>query len=475
MTSITAIAVRTSDSKVSNAISLPLATYTYYIVNRSDEVAVKYEVKQAVGKALSTVNDIPAGIRSPYLSGETASFYSFSEAYTSADQLSDENKISETPSADASIYVTYTTDLLPEKYLHLRGARAFNIKTDDGYAYDNDGTLAYYSDSDANPLSQPKYLWNIGGNDPYNVQIKNLATEGRYLVFSTAPTLALATSLTTTFILMEGSASGDGTVKLMAVTGTGANDFSKAEIQANPFSISTTYHLIDRQGKLIVSVPSTASELKLPDEWVSPLVSEYHYYSTASITDGVYSLSGTVTSPFDVGSGGSIYVNYDVSDAIDLTGSKTYLLKFSDGVEFYQENGSDGIYAMQTKAVYPYNNGDFNLYVYGQEQWETQLASGASTRTRWLWYLQSRHDGTNLTGDDIDPYHVVIKSYQNHTVKDKKDGADFNYGTGSSYLQTYKPSDYASVVTNIAYENQAYRDAYPSKMPESVVNGTPTE
>ena len=220
----------------------------------------------------------------------------------------------------------------------------------------------------------------------------------------------------------------------------------------------------------------------MPSEWASPLVSEYHYYSTASIDgSGVYTLSNTITSPFDVGNGGNIYVNYDVSEAIDLTGSKTYLLKFSDGENFNQENGSDGIYDTQTKAVYPYNNGDFNLYVYGQEQWENQLSSGASTRTRWLWYIKSRHDGTDLTGEDVDPYHVVIKSYQNHTVKDKskeegKENDDVNYGDrGSSYLQTYKPSDYAEVVTNIAYENVAYNAAYPAKMPESMVNGNPTE
>ncbi|MBO5613313.1 MAG: chitobiase/beta-hexosaminidase C-terminal domain-containing protein [Prevotella sp.] len=477
MTTIKAIAVRTSDSKVSIVVSLPLQTYTYYIINRSGNVAVKYDVKQSVGKSLSTVDDIPSAICSSYIEGESVSFYSFSGAYTSADQLTDEVKITATPAEEASIYVTYTTDLLSEKFLHLRGARAFNIKVSDGYAYDNSGTLAY--DSGVSTLSQANHLWNIGGNDPYNVQIKNLDTDHRYLVFSTPPTLSLAATAATKFILMAGDAAGDGStyeqVKLMAVTGTGSNDFSMAEIRAYPYSISTTYHLIDKAGKLIANIPSSSAELAVPSEWRSPLVSAYHYYKTASITSEVYTLSEPITSPFDVGNGGSIYVNYDVSEAIDLTGSKTYLLKFSDGENFNQENGSDGIYDTQTKAVYPYNNGDFNLYVYGQEQWENQLSSGASTRTRWLWYIKSRHDGVDLTGDAVDPYHVVIKSYQNHTVKDKKDGADYNYGTGSSYLQTYKPSDYASVVTNIAYENVAYNDAYPAKMPSSVVNGAPTE
>ena len=109
------------------------------------------------------------------------------------------------------------------------------------------------------------------------------------------------------------------------------------------------------------------------------------------------------------------------------------------------------------------------------------MASGASTRTRWLWKFQSRHDGTDLTGTAVDPYHVVVKSYQNHTVKDKDledTEKDKNYGeTGfcSSYLQTYKPSDYSEVITNIAYENVAYKAAYPAKMSTSMVNGQPTE
>ncbi|MBQ9561661.1 MAG: chitobiase/beta-hexosaminidase C-terminal domain-containing protein [Prevotella sp.] len=483
MTAIKAIAVRTSDSKVSNAVSLPLQTYTYYIINRSGNVAIKKEVTQSVGKSLTTVDDIPADIRSSYLAGETPSFYTFTGAYTTADQLTDEVKITATPGADANIYVTYTTDLLSEKFLHLRGARAFNIKVGDNYAYDNSGAIAY--DSGVGTLSQASHLWNISGNDPYDVQIKNMGTDKRYLVFSTPATLSVAATATPKFILMAGSADGDGStyeqVKLMAVTGTGSNDFSKAEIRAYPYSISTTYHLIDKAGKLIADIPSSSAELAVPSEWTSPLVSEYHYYSTASVDGGVYTLSNTITSPFDVGDGGNIYVNYDVSDAIDLEGTKTYMMRFSDGENFNQENGSDGIYDTQTKAVYPYNNGDFNLYVYGQEQWENQLSSGASTRTRWLWYIKSRHNGVDLTGDDVDPYHVVIKSYQNHTVKDKEKvngeqtKTDVNYGTGSSYLQTYKPSDYASVVTNIAYENVAYHDAYSSKMPTSMVNGEPTE
>ena len=454
-------------------------TYTYNIVDCSGRIAIKYTTgaDQPAAKALSSYTDIPEAIRSPYLNGETVKFYTFSGDF-SADKLSDENKITATPVTDgANIYVTYTTDHLSEKFLRLQGKRAFNID-DSGCIYDNGGSLGTGGGSPT--VTTTTHLWYISGNDPYAVQIKNLST-GKYLVSSTLPTLSLAASATNNFILMEESAAANAdheSMSLMVATGTGTPSYPTKAVNAYPVNSNVTYHLIDKAGKLIVSVPSTSSELALPGEWVSPLVSAYHYYSTSGLSGDTYSPSGTITSPFDVGTGGDIYVTYDVGSAIDLTGTNNYLLKFNGGESFKQEDGHDGILSTPTQAVYPYNNGDFNLYVYGQEQWESQLASGASTRTRWLWKFQSRHDGTNLTGDAVDPYHVVVKSYQNHTVKDKDlsdNTKDINYGPGCSYLQTYKPSDYSSVITNIAYENVAYSEAYSAKMSTSMVNGQPTE
>ena len=461
MSVIKAIAV--VGDNVSSVRSVTLYTYTYYIVNVAGDIAVKKEVVQAEGKSLSTIDDIPADIRSSYLAGESASFYSFSEAYTSKDQLTDEVGISVTPSNNANIYVTYTTDHLSEKFLKLRGARAFNIRNLSGEnAYDNSGTLAY----EAGNNTQASHMWNIGGSkDPYDVEIKNIGT-GNYLVFSTPPTLDIAATATTKFILMAGSANGDGStyeqVNLMPVTGTGDNDFSKskAEIRAYAVSLSFTYKLIDRQNKLLATIASNESELKLPDEWISPLVSTYHFYKTASVNGDIYTLSEPVTSPFDVGSGQPIYVNYDVSDAIDIEGGKTYMLRYLNGQNFKQEKG-DKILSDETKAVYPYNNGDFNLYVYGKEQWDAQVGEGASTRSRWLWYIESNHNDEKL--DHADPYHVVVKSYQDQSIK--YDGTNY---AGTAYLRTYKPSDYSSIVTGTTYKNTG---GYKNQLPENERDG----
>lgn len=467
MTSIKAIAIRTSDNKASDAVTLPLHTYTYYIVNKSGDIAIKQVVKQAEGKALGSMADIPADIRSPYLIGETVKFYSFDEAFTSAEQLTDEVKISTTPQADANIYVTYTTDHLSEKFLRLRGARAFNIVvTNEGYAFDNNGTLAY-DNTEANK-TQTNHLWNISGGDPYAVQIENLGTH-KYLVSSTMPTLSLAATATNNFILMEESAATDAVYEsvMLIATGTGDLVVTKAEFQASPVNITTKYYLIDKAGKLIQGdIESESSELGLPDEWRSPLVSKYHYYSTAGRSGETYSPTGEeITSPFEVGADGNIYVTYDVSDAIDLDGrnslridgkeNKTYMLRYLNGEKFYQENGEDDVMdgsdtrpAELRQAVYPYSNGDAALYVYGPERWNQQLASGASTRSRWLWLIEPANNPA--TKADLDPYHVFISSNQTQTNYKPGDVVLHNY---HSYFRTYQPDGYDKIVTGVTNDN----------------------
>ena len=451
-------------------------TYTYNIVDRQGNIAIKYTTgaDQPAAKALSSYTDIPAAIRSPYLNGETVKFYTFSGAFD-ADNLTDENKIAATPVADnANIYVTYTTDHLSEKFLQLRGARAFNID-DNGGIYDNGGTLGTGGGSPT--VTTTTHLWYISGNDPYAVQIKNLST-GNYLVSSTLPTLSLAASATNNFILMEESAAANAdheSMSLMIATGTGTPSYTTKAVNAYPVNSSVTYHLIDKAGKLIVSVPSTSSELALPDEWVSPLVSEYQYYSTSGYDSGTetYTPTGTITSPFDVGSGGDIYVTYTVNNnAIDLDGrnslgiegkeNKTYMLRYLNGDSFYQENGEDDVMdgsdtrpAELRKAVYPYSNGDAALYVYGPERWNLQLASGASTRSRWLWLIEPANNPA--TKDDLDPYHVFISSYQTQTnykwtetVGEEQVSHTRNF---HSYFHTYQPDGYDKIITGVTNDN----------------------
>ena len=161
------------------------------------------------------------------------------------------------------------------------------------------------------------------------------------------------------------------------------------------------------------NIAGTEQELYLPDAWRSPLVSQYKYYSEGgydSVSD-TYTPTGELSSIAD-DADGNIYVTYDVGTGVifDTTDDDTidddvpmYMLKFSYGQMFHQEDGSDGVMSTQRKAIYPYSNGDANLYVYGQERWDLQLESGASTRGRWPWFVVS---------PTSDPYHVKIMSRQ---------------------------------------------------------------
>ena len=431
-------------------------TFTYKIIDKQGRIAIQSSPQtQPVGK-LSGYENIPEEVRSPYIVDEEVSFYTFSGDYSS-DKLSDENLITELPLTDATIYVTYTTDHLSEKALKLRGARAFNIAANGGDIHDGESGNA----------NSPNYMWFFTGGDPYAVIVKNAETSN-FLAFTTPLTTPPTLSIDNApykFILMSGSSSDDEQ-QIILMPASGGTDYTSIEVTASPVSVSSNYYLIDKAGKLIVGpLPSTSQELALPTEWVSPLVSEYHYFKTSGYDDGTdtYSPTNEIYNPVEVGTDGDIYVTYDVGTNVDITGGKTYLLKFLHGQSFQQEDGKDGLMKdkdtnepIVQKAVYPYNNGDFNLYVYGQEQWESQLANGASTRTRWLWKIVSCQNGNLLTGDDVDPYHVIIKSNQNQSLKI----GDDSYA-GSTYLRTYKPNDGVGFVTGVTYENTTYPNSKP--------------
>ena len=70
-TAIKAIAHNSTDSKTSGVATLALATYSYKVVSKSNNIAISYSLKEAVGKPLSGYSSMPSAIRSPYISDET--------------------------------------------------------------------------------------------------------------------------------------------------------------------------------------------------------------------------------------------------------------------------------------------------------------------------------------------------------------------------------------------------------------------
>ena len=236
-----------------------------------------------------------------------------------------------------------------------------------------------------------------------------------------------------------------------------------------------TYHVIDKQNKEVVSATIESKDLELPSDISSPLVSEYHYYTLDQFTtttrndSTIYTLNSGATALTKLGSNTEIYVTYDVDpdnniltviDPQDEAASRkatldkrdkdkfltagggimrVFNMKFLNGNSFRQENGKDGFEDDATQAIYPYTNGDGNMYIYGAKDWTEQLSQGASTRTRWPWFITSKNN---------DPYHVVITSYK-ETHNEKQDPIKDDEGENIkgqknyySYFRTYYEPNY---------------------------------
>ena len=499
-TVIKAIAVD-GENNASAVVTLTLKEYTYHIVNKDGDVAIQHTIKQVVGKPFTnSYTDIPAAIRSPYLEKEEVKFFNNRDHR-------DEDEIHETPSATNDIYVTYTTNLLMQKFLHLRGTRPLNLKVNGDYIYDSGstgtGTLSHTS-SETDIATNP-YFWFFEGEDPYAIEIRNGATNN-YIGYTTPSTLSLETSpANRKFILMSGAAAGDGTnyeqMELMAATGDGsyyrigrpdninisttATGDASLQIQAYPNSATVTYKLIDQAGKILLNIETKSEAVELPSDWQSPLVDKYNYWKVGAfdITGDVYKLKADPES-FRINNitdaeGNVIYVTYEVNDKVtfdisddDKTHSgdyPTYMLKFHQGQEFNQENGTDGIENSPQKAEYPYSNGDAMLYIYSETKLNNQFASGASTRPRWLWYAVSPQAAkVNPGSGEVevtpgykgDPYHVKIMSHKDD-VSSKASTSVKHHNFFRTYLVNYGGSDH--VVTGLTTKHADVTDAAPTE------------
>ena len=459
-TNIQAIAVK-DDMIDSEVGSKQVVKYVYSIVNLSNNIAIQYTIPYpvSVGTELDGYNSIPEEIRSPYISDEAITFYSM-EGDFNANNLDNTHKITSTPDKSANIYVTYTNGKLDQKFLHLQMARPLNLKYENPsdtwkYLYDDNGTVGYDESSEAS-ITTNNHLWYIGGRDvpdPYDVLVKNSSKTTNLIYASSSFSLG-----TGNFYVLTGDTEFDTEHHDITL-----KNFSTGEsftVRVNTVEIPTSYYLIDKTGKIIFGPKeSTSATMGIPSEWSSPLAT-YHYWKLSAFDEegGTYTLKEGQTELgglAELGTNEHVYITYDVKEDIDLDGRDilnkrggaagvTYRLQFTGGQEFKQEDGLDGVMDTPTKAIYPYSNGDASLYVYGEDQWTTQLSSGASTRSRWLWYLEPAKSV-------LDPYHVRVSSYQTQTNYKVSDTETRNF---HSYLRTYRPTDdYAGVVTGVTNNN----------------------
>lgn len=485
--------LQTSSTKTTAKFSVAAGkefNYTFHILDRQRRIAMQYTTRMAMVTPLN-YERIPAAIRSDYIQDETINFYSqvTSSGSTSADgrtiYKNPDNKYRTTGApmpplgidsqgdTPIDIYVTYTTNHLNEKDLHLRGVRAFSMRVRskdnggnvvDNYGYSDNGTDLKKSATDAQDNTM--YWWHVVGSnstpDPYAVLVENVgATTNKYLGItvntSTTPptitqTLGTTSDMSRYFVLMSSSVANDTiAMNVMPVGGVSVtyDETTGQHLRTETVWLASRkkqvkYHLIDRQGNLLLKSGFVASdEPSLPADMRSPFLDDdqYHYYDAVTVTDGIYTPSGSeLVSATDAT--GIIYVFYDECTKLTFSSGpnenrdQMYLLRYHNGVDFVQEDGKDGFDSSPSTPVYPYNNGEVNLYIYSQERLDMQMGQGASTRARWAWYVESAYR---------DPYRVKISSHQNQTAT--------NSINHHSYLRSYTPRGYEYIVTGVITNN----------------------
>lgn len=473
--------------------------YTFKILDRQRRVAMQYTTRMPMAMPLN-YERIPAAIRSEYIKDETLNFYSKVEPKTTSPTISDDGRIIYNAPEDIyktkgapmpplgidsqgdtpiDIYVTYTTNRLAEQDLHLRGVRAFSMRV----GSDNDGYNYAYADNSTTLKKNPfdasdnnRFWWHVIGGDPYAVHVENVgATANRYLNIigvtldnsKTPPTVNVEqnmgtnTALTSSIVLMGSSEADDKdktiTMHVLPVGGESVIYNDNTGQNLHPASIKlvsrkkpVTYCLIDRKGKLLLkSGPVSSDEPIIPDDIRSPFLddNQYHYYDSIQVTHNettdTFKLKAGATELISaIDAKGDIYIFYDQCTKLTFSSGpnegrdQMYLLKYHNGVDFVQEDSKDGFDPSATKPVYPYNNGEANLYIYSQERFDLQMGQGASSRPRWGWYVESA---------DHDPYRVKIASHQNQTAT--------NGINHHSYLRSYTPRGYEYIVTGVITNN----------------------
>lgn len=505
-----------------HATLTPTYEYTYNIVDNSGRIAIKYTVTQEVSRRLDGEHGhkaIPSAIYSPYLEGETLTFYTtFTEG--TRDNLS--NPITATPTSNANIYVSYTQGLLSTRPYPLDDSKSYFMQLGDKYVIYSNGVATQNTRPSVEDDDKDNKIWTVSNRDPYDVRVTN-STNNRSLYDNTECHLIIMSSTATNpeegqvvlLLANQADLATPSNAQSIALSGNnvakGQTDRSAAGQQVifSEAVLERTYRLIDKQGKILLEYSSNDldgdnDKLGVPAEWRSPLIkytaisteddyanSGYQYWvrNNFNISGDTYTLKTEqtpITGPAQ-STDGYIYVTYDVADnniitQVDPTarvhqnGSATgawvrnyedwgqmFMIKFSGGDNFYQESG-DSLQHTMKQAVYPYSNGDSGFNIYDESKWEGDKVSASTTRTRWSWYVLSENN---------DPYHVKITSWQGSHNR-KQDGDDVNtsfYNYWRTYYNSAVGTGGSIVTATISDDPQVLDD---SKTGGSASN-TPTE
>ncbi len=443
-------------------VALDKKNYVYHIMRSDGTIAVKATEAQDVGRRLK-YSTIPEVIRSPLINPSvytaTITFY-----WSAADAVAGTNPHDHAPYNPATegydIYVRYTTsNSLSDNY---------NVRLNGQYIYHDNGNI----NSQASVESNVNFEWYLDLTDPYSMKIRNqgaLTSDeppvAKYVKFngelSNGTTLTWDADVANASLFIVKSSTIENLYEVMAATGDGvdaaetnynigrpaantvrmysnttyAHGYAQIRFLLTPTdAMATDYHLIDKSGEELVVVRSMRQDFTFPADYHSPLVENYYYWKT----DACNATLSTLGDADKVGGVRQVWVTYDTSNRVNLQKGVMYLLEYETGDSFHQEDGSDGLTQRAVPAVYPYCNGDCNFFVYGDDEYELQQQSAASTRTRWAWYLESTNN---------DPYHVMVCSRQTETFP--AGSGNENRGYFRTYVETFGGSNH--VVTSLAW------------------------
>ncbi|MBR1688253.1 MAG: hypothetical protein IJ710_06930, partial [Prevotella sp.] len=489
------------------AVALPQFSYTFNIVDNKGRIAIKYTLPEAEKRAVSAAlgsdyTYIPAAIRSHYLEDETVTFYA-----TKADAVNGVNSISEMPSTDgADIYVRYTTAHVREKELKLGGARAFDMRINGRYVYEeNETTLNYKRPEEMTEADEDSqsFLWYLMGGDPYAVEIENVREKKFFYYDKTQThldesgnliTLTTNEALCERFIIKEykvvsttnalGEQIDNIVVELMAASGEYTNPDTgdtydaadhpfylgrdetvgvrvydagqqtisegrdELKIELNVAKLDITMYIVDKSGRIVIAEAVEDAETKaVPAKWVSPLVKEYHFWKESQFTfDGSKPIGERVYTL----KGGET----EIESLAEAGYGRVYVTyDVSDAIDLDGRNSErKQLYMLQ------FANGE----TFRQEKDNAVM----DTKTKAVYPYSNGDANLNIYREDLwseqqyaastrtrwawyveggDPYRAKISSFQTQTTEDGV--------ARHAFLRTYQPEGYGSIVTGSITDN----------------------
>ena len=230
---------KSSSTRV-KVMTVPMRSFTYNIVDKSGRIAVKATTTQTIFSPLSLAS-IPSIIVSPYLYGETITFYSTfdngSGAGTGTSRTHLRDAITELTAGNAAsstnIYVKYTTSALNAKPINLSDDQELNVKLNGQYIYYDKEANALKTNASptTEELDTPKYLWKLRNRDPYAMLIDNMGAREDLSVTGTETVTVYDDDGGTTTPLRQRGA----WVDLASIVNEGALSFTTVRADAQRF------------------------------------------------------------------------------------------------------------------------------------------------------------------------------------------------------------------------------------------------